>query len=64
MQFLDKDKTSITGLFSKDILTEEAIYELNKIEKIEPKFHRNDFIYKTGDTRKKIKYMIFHSLKQ
>ena len=31
MQFLDKDKTSITGLFSKDILTEEAIYELNKI---------------------------------
>ena len=33
-------------MFSKDILTEEAIYELNKIKEIKQKLNRDDLIYK------------------
>ena len=36
-------------MFSKDFLTEEAIYWLNKIKEIEVKINRYDLIYKTGD---------------
>ena len=32
---------------SKDLLTEEAIYESNKIKEIEQKTNRDDLIYKT-----------------
>ena len=48
-QLLDTDKKSIAGLLAKYFLSKEAIYELNKIEKIEQKISRNDLIYKTGN---------------
>ena len=48
---LDTDQKSITALFSKDILTEEAIYELNKIKETKQKTSRDDLIYKTGEKR-------------
>ena len=38
-------------MFSKDFINEEAIYELNKIVKIENNFNR-DNIYKTGNKKK------------
>ena len=41
-------KKSITTLFQKEFVTEEAIYALNKIKEIEQKFNRNDLIHKTG----------------
>ena len=53
----------IASLFSKDFLTEEAKYELNKIVEMENKLNRNDLIYKTG-SKKSIKHMIFKSLKE
>ena len=61
--FLDTDQTSIVSLFSKDNLNEEPTYELNKIVEMENKLDRNDFIYKTGNKRIRIKRMIFKSLK-
>ena len=38
---------------SKDFLTEEAIYESNKIKEIEQKTNRDDLIYKTIAKKKK-----------
>ena len=50
-QLLDTDQKSITSLFAKDFLTEQAIYELNKIT--EKKYiYRDDLIYKTGYKKK------------
>ena len=34
-QILGKGQNSVSNLFSKDVLSEEAIYELNKIKEIE-----------------------------
>ena len=39
-------------MFSKKNLTEEAMYELNKIIEIKQKIYRDDLIYKTGDNKK------------
>ena len=36
-------------MFSKDILTEEAMYELNKIKEIKKKLNRDDLIYKADE---------------
>ena len=36
-------------MFSKDILNEEAIYELNKIKEIKQKLNRDDLIYKADE---------------
>ena len=44
-------------MFSKDFLTEKAIYELNKSKKTEPQNERNDLIYKTGDKKKDKSYV-------
>ena len=44
-------------MFSKDFLTEKAIYELNKSKKIKPQNERNDLIYKTGDKKKDKSYV-------
>ena len=44
-------------MFSKDFLTEKAIYELNKSKKIEPQNERNDLIYKTGDKKNDKSYV-------
>ena len=62
--FLDKDQKSIASVFSKDFLNEEHLYELNKIVEVENKLSGEYLIYKTGNTVKKIKRMIFKSLKQ
>ena len=48
---------------SKDFLNEEATYEMNKIAEMENKLKRDDLINNTSN-RKKIKDMIFKSLKQ
>ena len=53
-QLLDTDKKSNTTLFSKDVLTEEAMYQSIKITKIKKEINRNDLIHKTGN-RKKVK---------
>ena len=42
--------------FSKDFLSEKAVYELNKIKEIEQKISRDDLIYKTGNKKKVKKY--------
>ena len=42
-QILDADQNSITNLFSKDVLCEKAIYELNKIKKIEQQINKDNF---------------------
>ena len=47
-QILDTDHKSIMNLFSKDFLSETAIYKLNKIKEIDQKINRDDSIYKTG----------------
>ena len=39
-------------MFSKYFLSEEAIYELNKIKEIEQKINRDDLSYKTGNKEK------------
>ena len=39
-------------LFSKDFLSEEVTFELNKIVEMENNFHRNGLIYKTGNKKK------------
>ena len=49
---LDTDKKSIASLFSKDLLNEEATYELNKVVETENKLNKDDLIYKTGNKRK------------
>ena len=51
-------------MFSKDFLNEEHLYELNKIVEVENKLSGEYLIYKTGNKVKKIKRMIFKSLKQ
>ena len=38
--------------FSKDFLSEKAVYELKKIKEIEQKISRDDLIYKTGNKKK------------
>ena len=48
-QLLDAGDKSITSLFSKDFLTEEAIHELNKIKEIVEILNGNNLIYKMGD---------------
>ena len=62
--FLDKDQKSIASLFSKDFLNEETLYELKKIVEVENKLNGDYLIYKTGNKIKKIKRIIFKSLKQ
>ena len=62
-QLLQTNQKSIFSLFSKDFLTEEAIHELNKIVEIKQKIRRDKLIYKTS-VKKKIKHIIFKSLKQ
>ena len=42
---LDRDQKSISSLFSKNVINEEATYELNKIVEMENKLDRNDLIY-------------------
>ena len=49
-------------MFSKDLLSEEAIYELYKIKKTEEKINRNDLIYKSSN-KKKNKIFGFRKLK-
>ena len=44
--FLDTDQKSITYLFLKVFLNEEAAYELNKIVEMENKLHTIDLFYK------------------
>ena len=61
--FLGTDQKSIASLFSEDFLNEEATYELYKNAEKENKLSRNDVIYKKGN-KKKIKHMIFKTLKQ
>ena len=61
--YTDQQFKSTGELFSKNILTAEATGELEKIKNIEQKINRDDLIYKTG-TKKKVKHMIFKSLKQ
>ena len=39
-------------MFSKDFLSEKAIYELDKINEIEQRISRIDLIYKTGTKKK------------
>ena len=46
-QILDRNQKSITNLFSKDFLQQEAIYGLSKIKKIEQGINIDDLIYKT-----------------
>ena len=62
--FLDKDQKSIASVFSKDYLNEEHLYELKKIVEVENKLSGEYLIHKTGNKVKKIKHMIFKSLKQ
>ena len=51
-QILDTEQKPITDLFSKGLLSEEVIYELNKTKEIEQKLDRDDLIYKTGYKKK------------
>ena len=39
-------------MFSKDFVSEKAIYELDKIDEIEQRISRNDLIYKTSTKKK------------
>ena len=55
-QLLDTDKKSITSLFSKGSLTEEATSVLNEIVKIGYKLNRDDLIYETGNRKNDKKY--------
>ena len=48
---LDTDQKSIVSFFSKDLLSEETIYELNIITEIENKLNGDDLIYETGNKR-------------
>ena len=54
---------SIATLFSKDFLNQEATHELDKIVQMGNKLPRDDLIIKQVK-RKRIKHMIFKSLKQ
>ena len=51
-QLLDKDKKSITFLFSEDLLNEEVTYKLNKVVEIENTLNKDDLSYKTGNKKK------------
>ena len=51
-QLLDPDQKSIAGLFSKDFLSEEAVYELSKNKELEQKSSRDYLIYKPGNKKK------------
>ena len=55
-QLLDTDQKSITSLFSKGSLTEEATSVLNEIVKIGYKLNRDDLIYETGNRKNDKKY--------
>ena len=46
------EQEPITDLFSKGLLSEEVIYELNKTKETEQKIDRDDLIYKTGYKKK------------
>ena len=59
-QILGTGQNSVSNLFSKDVLSEEAIYELNKIKEIEWEINREDLNYKADDKEKDERY----SLKQ
>ena len=52
-QILDTEQKPITDLFSKGLLSEEVICELNKTKETEQKIDRDDLIYKTGYKKKK-----------
>ena len=51
-QLLDKDKKSITFLFSEDLLNEEVTYKLNNVVEIENTLNKDDLSYKTGNKKK------------
>ena len=50
--FLDTDQKSFSSLVSKDILNDEAKYELNIIVERENKLNRDGLIYKAGNKEK------------
>lgn len=50
--FLDTDQKSFSSLVSKDILNDEAKYELNIIVERENKLNRDGLIYKGGNKEK------------
>ena len=52
-QILDTEQKPIIDLFSKGLLSEEVICELNKTKETEQKIDRDDLIYKTGYKKKK-----------
>ena len=54
-QILDTEQKPITDLFSKGLLSEEVICELNKTKETEQKIDRDDLIYKTGYKKKREK---------
>ena len=60
---VNTDQKSITSLFSKDYLNEEATYELKRITEMENKLDRNDLIYKSSN-KKKDKAFDFQKFKQ
>ena len=62
-QLLDRDQKSVASFFSKDLLTEEAIYELNKIIEIEQKINSDHLIYETDDKKKDNKTYDFQKFK-
>ena len=43
-------------MFSKNVLTEEAIAQSTKITKIKKEINRNDLIHKTGNKKKVKKF--------
>ena len=60
--FLDTDQKSIAPLFPKGFSNKEDTYELNKIVEMENKLEVIQFIKQV--IRKRIKQLIFKSLKQ
>ena len=55
-QLLDKDKKSITFLFSEDLLNEEVTYKLNNVVEIENTLNKDDLSYKTGNKKENKTY--------
>ena len=55
-------KNQLAIFFSKDLLSEEAIYKSNKIIEMQQKISRDDLIYET-DNKKKDKTYNFQKLK-
>ena len=49
---LDTDQKSIVCFISKDLLNEEAAFELNKFLEIESKLNTDELIYKTGNKKR------------